>query len=95
MSTHAASSPAQRAHGVADLFRGDRPAVVPRRPARRGHLMGYPAATLFSGGCVCNERDVDQALAAVHDDTAALRRYLVESGFLGRTRDGSVHQCLR
>ncbi|SHM97069.1 DUF2087 domain-containing protein [Actinacidiphila paucisporea] len=35
------------------------------------------------------------AIATVHDDTSALRRYLIEEGLLGRTADGSVYQRLR
>lgn len=83
------------AHGVADLFSGERLIAVPRRPARREQLLGYLAARLFTGGRIYTEREVNEALATVHQDTSALRRYLIEEGFLGRTRDGSVYQRLR
>lgn len=83
------------AHGVSDLFSHGRLIAVPRRPARREQLLGYLAARLFVGGRVYSEAEVNEALGTVHDDTSALRRYLVEAGFLGRTRDGSVYQRLR
>lgn len=83
------------AHGVADLFSGARLVIIPRRLARRGQLLGYLAARLFAGGRTYTEGEVNEAIATVHDDTSALRRYLVEDGFLGRTRDGSVYRRLR
>lgn len=86
---------AQQAHGVSDLFSHGRLTSIPRRPARREQLLGYLAATLFTGGRVYTEPEVNEALATVHDDTSALRRYLIETGFLGRTRDGAVYQRLR
>jgi len=95
MSTDDAAALARQAHGVTDLFAGDRLVAIPRRPARREQLLGYLAASLFTGGRVYTEREVNEALATVHDDTSALRRYLVESGFLGRTSDGAVYQRLR
>lgn len=85
----------QAAHGVTDLFSGERLIAIPRRPARREQLLGYLAARLFTGGRIYTEREVNEAIATVHEDTSALRRYLIEAGFLGRTRDGSVYQRLR
>jgi hypothetical protein len=85
----------QAAHGVTDLFSRGRLTTIPRRPARREQLLGYLAARLFTGGRVYTEREVNEALATVHEDTSALRRYLIEDGFLGRTRDGAVYQRLR
>jgi hypothetical protein len=41
----------------------------------------------FEPGRVYAEPDVNAALAAVHPDHAALRRYMVDEGFLER-RDG-------
>lgn len=85
----------QAAHGVTDLFSHGRLTTIPRRPARREQLLGYLAARLFTGGRVYTEREVNEAIATVHEDTSALRRYLIEEGFLGRTRDGAVYQRLR
>jgi hypothetical protein len=84
----------QAAHGVTHLFSGERLIAIPRRPARRRQLLGYLAARLFTGGRNYTEREVNVAIATVHEDTSALRRYLIEEGFLGRTRDGSVYQRL-
>ncbi|MEX0428555.1 DUF2087 domain-containing protein [Nocardioides sp. DS6] len=41
-------------------------------------------AQAFEPGVRYPEREVDRILLGVHDDHAALRRYLVENGFLGR-----------
>jgi biotin operon repressor len=45
-------------------------------------------ATLFQSGARYSENEVSEILTAVHDDYAALRRYLVEYGFMHRERGG-------
>jgi hypothetical protein len=46
-------------------------------------VLGY-VARRFEEGRDYEERDVNALLAELHDDTAALRRYLVDEGLLGR-----------
>ena len=46
-------------------------------------------AQRFEPGRTYAEREVDAVLKEVHDDHAALRRYLVEDGFL--TRENNVY----
>ncbi|GAA1265000.1 hypothetical protein GCM10009665_62890 [Kitasatospora nipponensis] len=77
------------AHGVAALFRQGRLTAIPRKEARRAQLLDHLARTLFEPERDYTEPEVNQALRTVHDDCSALRRYLVESGRLSRTRDGS------
>jgi hypothetical protein len=46
-------------------------------------------AQRFEPGRTYAEREVDAVLKEIHDDHAALRRYLVEDGFL--TRENNVY----
>ncbi|MEW1864414.1 DUF2087 domain-containing protein [Streptomyces sp. NPDC088194] len=85
----------QAAHGVADLFAHGRLTAIPRRPVRREQLLDYLTARLFTAGRDYTEQEVNEAIATVHEDTSALRRYLIEAGFLGRTKDGAVYHRLR
>lgn len=75
-------------HGVASLFSHGRLTTIPRKTARREQLLEHLAHTLFQPGRTYTEREVNDALLTVHEDCAALRRYLVISGRLARTKDG-------
>lgn len=83
--------PTGTAHGVDALFTRGRLLTIPRKAARREQLLTHLAQTLFSPGHSYTETEVNGALRTVHDDCAALRRYLVESGRLTRTRDGRAY----
>ena len=73
-----------------------RQAAVLRAFLREGRLASIPVtrskrlvvldhiAKVFEIGVGYPERDVDALLRAFHDDHAALRRYLVDEGFLAR-----------
>jgi hypothetical protein len=68
---------------------------------RDGRFVGFPAkrsrrlplldlaAQAFEPGESYSAHQVDEALTRWHPDTATLRRYLVEEGFLDRLPDGS------
>ncbi len=58
-------------------------ATIPARMARRRMLLEIVAQG-FEPGVRYPERSVSSFLATVHDDHAALRRYLVDEGFLSR-----------
>lgn len=77
---------------VAGLFSRGRLTTIPRKAARREQLLRHLADVLFEPGRGYGEREVNDALRAVHDDFPALRRYLVESGLLVRTRDGGSYR---
>jgi hypothetical protein len=79
-------------HAVAALFSHGRLTAIPRKAARREQLLVHLAETSFEPGRSYSEPEVNEALLAVHDDCSALRRYLVESGLLTRTRDGSSYR---
>lgn len=79
---HGASDPAEAAVLRAFLVDGRLTAVPASRSKRRvvlDHL-----ARLFEPGVKYDEREVSAVLRAVHPDYAALRRYLVDEGFLTR-----------
>ncbi|MFF9627427.1 DUF2087 domain-containing protein [Streptomyces fradiae] len=79
-------------HDVSALFDGEgRLTAIPRKAARREQLLSHLARTLFEPGRAYTEREVNEALRGVHDDYPALRRYLVTSGHMTRTRDGSAY----
>jgi hypothetical protein len=80
------------ARSVHALFSQGRLTTIPRRPARREQLLEHLAGTLFDRDRDYSEREVNDALRTVHDDCAALRRYLVVAGLLIRTRDGGSYR---
>nr|WP_326600576.1 DUF2087 domain-containing protein [Streptomyces sp. NBC_01803] len=86
---------ARDARGVSHLFARGRLIAIPRRVARREQLLAHLAETLFERGRVYSEREVNEALLTVHDDCAALRRYLVDEGWLARSRDGMNYGRVR
>jgi len=57
--------------------------TLPARQSRRRLLLDK-VAQAFEPGVRYSERQVSLFLAAVHDDYAALRRYLVDEEFLSR-----------
>jgi hypothetical protein len=69
------------------FVRGDGSLVsIPTRIAKRLVVLDLIAQE-FAVGEVYEETEVDARLRAFHADVAALRRYLVEEGFMDR-RDG-------
>ncbi|MGP4112779.1 DUF2087 domain-containing protein [Streptomyces sp. 4N509B] len=78
-------------HDVSALFVKGRLVAIPRKTARREQLLTHLAQTLFDPDLAYSEPEVNEALKTVHDDHAALRRYLVEAGLLVRTRDGDIY----
>lgn len=77
--------------GLAALFSHGRLTAIPRKAARREQLLVHLSQTLFEPDRTYSEREVNEALRTVHEDCAALRRYLVIAGLLTRTRDGSSY----
>jgi hypothetical protein len=61
---------------------------MPTRRAKR-QLVLDRVAQRFQPGRTYPEQDVDAVLKEIHDDHAALRRYLVDDGFL--TREDNVY----
>lgn len=57
--------------------------TMPTRHVKRRLVLDH-VAQRFEPGKVYAERDVDALLKTIHEDHAALRRYLVDDGFLTR-----------
>ncbi|ATL70454.1 DUF2087 domain-containing protein [Nocardia terpenica] len=73
------------------LYRGGRLVTMPsvRNRVLREMVLSHIARTCFEPDVVYTEPQVNGRLAGVFDDHVALRRYLVETGRLDRTRDGA------
>ena len=56
---------------------------LPARHAQKQVVLGY-VARRFDESRSYEEREVNQLLGTLHDDTASLRRYLVDEGLLER-----------
>ncbi|MFE5558269.1 DUF2087 domain-containing protein [Streptomyces sp. NPDC056544] len=87
-----ASAPSPPRRDVRDLFSGGRLTVIPRKAARREQLLAHLTETLFAVDREYTEPEVNDALRTVHEDCSALRRYLITSGRLTRTRDGRTYR---
>ncbi|NEB78010.1 DUF2087 domain-containing protein [Streptomyces sp. SID14478] len=74
------------------FFARGRLTTIPVRPAVRHELLAHLTDTLFETDRTYSEREVNDALRTVHDDTAALRRYCVTDGLLVRAQDGSDYR---
>ena len=68
------------------FVRDGRLTQIPMNRTKRLHVLDF-LSTLFEPGRTYHEPLVNKMLGEWHDDTAALRRYLVDEGFLER-RDG-------
>jgi hypothetical protein len=81
------AEPAEQAEGadavLGRFLRGGRLLAIPAARAKRLLVLDHLAG-LFEPGKRYPEADVNQALRAYHPDWAALRRYLVDEGFLAR-----------
>jgi hypothetical protein len=73
----------QRAGMLGRFIRGNRLTSIPAARAKRLVVLDYLAG-LFEPGRRYTETEVNQVLGAWHPDYAALRRYLVDEGFLRR-----------
>ena len=65
------------------FFRDGRLLSVPRQQSKRRVVLNYLAES-FEPGVRYPEPEVNDILRQVHDDYAALRRHLVDEGFLAR-----------
>lgn len=81
MSTHDESPTLRR------FFSADgRLLTMPTKHVKRQVVLDH-VAQRFQPGRTYDWREVDAILKEIHDDHAALRRYLVEDGFLTRDHD--------
>lgn len=78
-----AGLPDEDARALRPFFRGGRLVRVPARRSRKLLLLDRLAQE-FDVGTHYPEVEVNERLRRFHDDVAALRRYLVDEGFLDR-----------
>ena len=86
---------ATRAAGIDRFFVGGRLAIYPARAADRDAVLLHIVGRVTEPGEILTERAVNDRLAAIVDDVAAMRRYLVDAGLLERSRDGGAYSRAR
>ncbi|MFE1170076.1 DUF2087 domain-containing protein [Nocardiopsis sp. NPDC058789] len=77
------------------LFHEGRLTSMPARRELRLAALGRVTGRLFAPELEYTEKQVNTALLTCFDDPSALRRYLVEEGFLEREDDGSRYRLAR
>lgn len=80
--------PAAEAAVLRAFLRDGRLTTFPAQASKRAIVLDH-VSRVFDIGVRYPEKQVDAMLRAFHDDYAALRRYLVEGGFL--SRDAGVY----
>ncbi|GAA1469607.1 DUF2087 domain-containing protein [Nocardiopsis exhalans] len=77
---------------VEALFHEGRLTSMPARQELRLAVLGRITDRLFAPELEYTEKQVNTAIRTCFDDPSALRRYLVEEGFLDREDDGSRYR---
>lgn len=85
--------PAYDAKVLRAFVDGDRLTAIPAQAKKRAVILGWLLERCFPEDRDYPERTVNERIGAVHEDTAALRRYLVETGLM--TRSGGVYRRAR
>jgi hypothetical protein len=75
---------------VRSFFRDDRLVSIPAKPSKRDLLLPVILERCFPEDREYEEKEVNMRLALLHPDVAALRRYLVDGGWM--TRDGGIYR---
>ena len=83
---------AERAAIVATFFRDGRLVEIPAQRAKLRYVLDEVART-FTFGRIYDEREINTALKEFHDDTARLRRALVDEGVM--LREGGRYWLVR
>ena len=72
------------------FVRDGRLVSIPAKPVKRDLLLPYLLDRCFPEDRAYEEREVNQRLALLHPDVAALRRYLVDGGLM--QRDAGIYR---
>ena len=75
------------------FLRDDRLVSIPAKPSKRALLLPVILDRCFPDDRDYDEKDVNMRLALLYPDVAALRRYLVDGGWM--TRSGGVYRRAR
>jgi hypothetical protein len=78
---------------VRAFLRNDRLVSIPAKPSKRDLLLPVILDRCFPEDREYQEKEVNMRLALLHPDVAALRRYLVDGGWM--TRDAGVYRRAR
>ena len=74
---------------LGNFLRGGRLTTIPAQAKKREVILRY-LSDRFQAGRTYDEKEINAALAQVHDDVASLRRYLVDGGYLHREIERST-----
>jgi hypothetical protein len=72
------------------FVRDGRLASIPAKPSKRDLLLPWLLDECFPEDREYEEKEVNQRLALVYPDVAALRRYLIDAGLM--TRDQGIYR---
>jgi hypothetical protein len=72
------------------FVRDGRLVSIPAKPKKRELLLPYVLEQCFAEDRDYEEKEVNQRLALLHRDVAALRRYLVDARLM--TREGGIYR---
>jgi hypothetical protein len=75
---------------VRSFFRDDRLVSIPAKSGKRDLLLPVIRDRCFPEDRDYEEKEVNMRLALLHPDVAALRRYLVDGGWM--TRSGGIYR---
>jgi hypothetical protein len=72
---------------IEQFFREDGTLIsIPAKSSKRLAVL-YRIADQFADGTKYSERELNEIIARFHDDTAAIRRYMIENEIMKRDRD--------
>ena len=63
---------------------------IPRAEKKKIIILQY-VVQKFERNKRYTEKEVNEIISSMHEDFAALRRYLIEYGFMSRENDGSIY----
>jgi hypothetical protein len=78
---------------VRSFFRDGRLVSIPAKPSKRDLLLPVILERCFPEDRPYEEKEVNMRLALLHPDVAALRRYLVDGGWM--TREAGIYRRAR
>ena len=78
---------------VRAFIRDGRLVSIPAKPSKRDLLLPVILERCFPEDRPYEEKEVNMRLALLHPDVAALRRYLVDGGWM--TREGGIYRRAR
>jgi hypothetical protein len=75
---------------IKNYIKKDKITNIPRSEKKKIIILQY-VVLKFQRNERYTEKEVNEIISSMHDDFAALRRYLIVYGFMARENDGSVY----